>query len=111
MRPPNLCAHCKHFQKGFTCTAFPSGIPKSIVKAKVYHISPYRGDQGVRFEARDNAPQWVLQKLADENLFEQSVQNYMVGNMLSREDAEREAGKVHNHGKKIVINGIEYEMH
>ena len=48
------CLKCKHFnylnKNGFTCKAFPEGIPKIINTATIKHRKPYLGDNGIRFE-------------------------------------------------------------
>jgi len=43
---------CKHLHKknGFTCDAFPSGIPDAIFWGDFDHNQAYRGDNGIRFE-------------------------------------------------------------
>lgn len=53
------CAFCKHFigQKGTKslCDAFPTGIPEPILNGDFDHREPYPGDNGIRFEASDEA--------------------------------------------------------
>lgn len=47
-----LCVLCKHFTpdgEGFTCAAFPGGIPESIISSKVDHRVPVGGDGGIVF--------------------------------------------------------------
>lgn len=48
------CFECTHFQgrvEGeIRCKAFPSGIPRELMKQDIKHDTPYSGDHGVRFE-------------------------------------------------------------
>ena len=52
------CGFCQHLTHmgdqdghGWTCTAFPDGIPSSIVlRDAVDHTEPYPGDNGIRSE-------------------------------------------------------------
>ena len=52
--PAPVCVRCRHLNRrdafGFTCTAFPEGIPRVIVLAANDHSKPVRGDHGIRFE-------------------------------------------------------------
>lgn len=49
-----ICVVCKHLGKeGLKCKAFPDEIPDGIIFARSLHMEPYPGDQGIRFEARD----------------------------------------------------------
>ncbi len=61
MRAENLCAYCKHLKQGFTCSAFPNGIPQFFLQGKE-HTSPYENDNGIVFEAQDDAPLWARNK-------------------------------------------------
>ena len=46
-----LCNICKHKHPGFTCDAFPSGIPMSILRTGE-HFRPVDGDNGIVFEEK-----------------------------------------------------------
>ena len=51
-----LCMDCKHLNDtecGFSCKAFPDGIPDDIFSSTILHIKPYKGDKGIQFEPRD----------------------------------------------------------
>ena len=48
------CQECKHFfqeKSGWSCRAFPNGIPPVIAKNQHDHTKPYPGDRGIQFEA------------------------------------------------------------
>jgi hypothetical protein len=51
--PSPLCLRCVHFhewnENGFTCRAFPHGIPDDIVYGGFNHNKPFRGDHGILF--------------------------------------------------------------
>lgn len=49
-----LCMECKYLYRpvDFKCKAFPKGIPKEIVEARVDHRKPYKGDNGIQFEKK-----------------------------------------------------------
>jgi hypothetical protein len=64
MRAENLCAYCKHFNKGFTCTAFPFGIPMPILKAEIEHVTKYPNDNNIVYEPKTDAPLWAKAKAA-----------------------------------------------
>lgn len=55
----SVCSYCKHLDIGSalekvrTCAAFPSGIPDEIWDGENDHRSPYPGDNGIVFLARD----------------------------------------------------------
>lgn len=55
--PPPMCLGCTHLDRededGFTCSAFPAGIPRAIVDSTHDHRLPYDGDGGVRFDPED----------------------------------------------------------
>lgn len=51
------CAYCAHVTKmgtldgkGWTCEAFPGGVPESIVQGIDSHEIPFPGDRGIRFQ-------------------------------------------------------------
>lgn len=51
------CAFCRHkTSDATTCSAFPDGIPPTILDNAVSHAEPFEGDNGVRLEAVDIAP-------------------------------------------------------
>ncbi len=54
--PTPLCLKCARFhednKEGFTCDAFPTGIPDEIVLRGFNHNQPFPGDHGMRFVAR-----------------------------------------------------------
>jgi len=49
-----VCIECKNIKSlvDRTCKAFPKGIPIQIWNGKNNHTKPYKGDNGIRFEAR-----------------------------------------------------------
>lgn len=57
------CAKCKHKRTGqtvyiddmpyLTCDAFPNGVPREITRGDHDHKTPYPGDHGIMFEAKD----------------------------------------------------------
>lgn len=56
MGPAPLCLKCVRFHEdsheGFTCDAFPEGIPDEIVLGGFNHNRPFPGDNGMQFVAR-----------------------------------------------------------
>ena len=54
--PTPICLRCVRFHEdnkdGFTCDAFPLGIPDEIVLRGFNHNHPFPGDRGMRFVAR-----------------------------------------------------------
>lgn len=44
-----VCVMCKHFIKGYSCSAFES-IPLEIWNGTNDHTRPYSGDNGIQFE-------------------------------------------------------------
>ena len=47
----------------WSCSAFPSGIPEEITEERFDHRKAWEGDQGIRFEARPDAPAGVNAEL------------------------------------------------
>ena len=49
------CRDCKHQSAALprVCNAFPGGIPMEIYLNKVSHKKPYKGDNGIRFEKKE----------------------------------------------------------
>jgi hypothetical protein len=52
-----MCYRCSHrkepfggYDVGFTCTAFPEGIPSEILQSEFDHRKPHEGDHGFQFE-------------------------------------------------------------
>ena len=53
-----LCASCKHFRPeppagkayGFSCDAFPDGIPDDILNWEADYRKEYPGDHGIQYE-------------------------------------------------------------
>jgi hypothetical protein len=50
------CLGCKHFdrQTGWTCAAFPDGIPEAVLQFRNDHTAPFPGDNGIRFEPSED---------------------------------------------------------
>lgn len=53
MLPIPVCFSCKHYKGSLQCTAFPEGIPRSIVMRKHTHEEEYPGDNGIRYEPKE----------------------------------------------------------
>jgi hypothetical protein len=49
-----LCLICKHYRKAQRCDAFPKRIPQGILTSKFDHRKPFRGDNEIRFEPRED---------------------------------------------------------
>lgn len=55
-----VCYSCKHLRtlgkspQGFTCDAFPDGIPQEILYG-ARHDDPWPGDHGIQFEQASDA--------------------------------------------------------
>lgn len=49
---PPMCYVCIHVHQGegWSCAAFPGGIPAKIIDWRADHRSPIPGDHGIRFE-------------------------------------------------------------
>lgn len=51
-----LCVNCRHLHPsaaprlGWTCDAFPGGVPLEIALGEVVHDKPYPGDNGILYE-------------------------------------------------------------
>ena len=50
-----VCSYCRHLSNkpDRKCKAFPDGIPMMIWLGRHKHNSPYPGDNGIRFERRE----------------------------------------------------------
>ncbi len=68
MRSPPLCFFCSRaslvedWGTPLTCTAFPEGVPKSILANRVDHRKPIPGDNGLQFVRSD---QYTAQDVRD----------------------------------------------
>jgi hypothetical protein len=61
-----MCLWCTHFKDGFTCDAFPDGIPDEILFQFVDHRKPVVGDNGIRFESNGKPPVEQILQTYDE---------------------------------------------
>jgi len=51
---PVACWSCLHKRSGrAVCVAFPRGIPLKILDGSVGHREPYPGDNGIRYDPRN----------------------------------------------------------
>lgn len=58
---PPMCLWCTRFRSGFSCEAFPNGIPDDILFDHVDHRFDHRGDHGLRFIPNGVEPvSWIL---------------------------------------------------
>lgn len=51
-----ICLDCKHYHNGdlgFSCKAYPEGIPKEIMTGEIDHKKPYKNDNGIQFEKKE----------------------------------------------------------
>jgi hypothetical protein len=48
------CHTCEHRITGWTCAAFPRGIPEEILVGDDLHREPYEGDNGIQWKERVN---------------------------------------------------------
>jgi len=52
-----LCSSCRHWNRadfsGYKCAAFPDGIPEAILISEHDHREPYPGDNGIRYDPRN----------------------------------------------------------
>lgn len=58
MQTKNGCPLCVHYKWSVefdmpTCAAFPEGLPEEIWMKGFDHRAEFEGDQGIRFQARD----------------------------------------------------------
>jgi hypothetical protein len=55
------CVSCKHFNIGWTCKAFPDGIPEEIYSGEFDHKKEFKNDEvndnGVRYEKKKEWPE------------------------------------------------------
>ena len=47
------CEKCKHGRVPGKCDAFPDGVPLEIAAGEHDHRVPFPGDNGIRFEAKE----------------------------------------------------------
>jgi hypothetical protein len=61
-----VCSYCRHATGGFrSCAAFGDGeIPLPIWTGENGHTTPYPGDNGIRFEPAEHAPEGVPRREA-----------------------------------------------
>ena len=56
-----ICMHCKHLRPtdpdkdGWSCDAYPYGIPDEIIAGWFIHNVPLPNDQGIQFEPMDGS--------------------------------------------------------
>ena len=54
MQATNPCVDCANFTEPNKCKAYPKLIPSDIWIGWVDHTKPFKGDNGIRFEAIDD---------------------------------------------------------
>jgi hypothetical protein len=52
--PCKTCKHLKLFSYPVCCAAYPDGVPQEILTGKEKHKKPYRGDNGIQYEKRED---------------------------------------------------------
>jgi hypothetical protein len=53
---PKPCTSCVRWHRGtLTCEAYPGRIPDAILDGREQHRTPYPGDRGLQYLARDAA--------------------------------------------------------
>jgi hypothetical protein len=58
------CILCRHFDKHSpSCTAYPDGVPRSILENQHDHRRALAGDHGVQFEAKDDESRNMMVEL------------------------------------------------
>lgn len=50
----NTCKHYIAFSDPPSCAAFTAGIPRKILVGDDMHRKPFRGDNGIMYERKDN---------------------------------------------------------
>lgn len=53
MARTDQCLTCKHYRGILVCNAYPQGIPEVVIRGLFDHRKPCPGDQGIRWEPRD----------------------------------------------------------
>ena len=48
-----LCMSCRHSNHDGTCKAFPIRIPLEILSGEANHMLPYKGDNGIQYELKE----------------------------------------------------------
>ena len=69
-----ICTLCIHLRQvaGFTCDAFPDGIPDRIMHRDSLHLAPVDGDRGIQFTL-DEDKREVAQAMVDAELLPASI--------------------------------------
>ena len=60
-----MCDACIHRTEQFACKAFPNGIPDRILFEGADHRKPFKGDNGIRFQAGGKNKDMASAILAD----------------------------------------------